>query len=185
MVEAGGTGTPGVSERIEGMGSPFSRGAAMDVIIEIEPPDTGATRWVIDQAQAELLARYGFVADYERGLSTSDFDPPAGAYVIARPSGVDQPVGGVGVRCLTDTVGEVKRLWVARQERRMSIARALMAALERASTDLGLQELRLETGAGQPEAVALYAGSGWVRQKEHWAGGPIPVGSIHFAKDVA
>jgi hypothetical protein len=40
------------------------------------------------------------------------FEPPGGVFLIARTDAQAQPVGGVGFRCVAETTGEVRRLWV-------------------------------------------------------------------------
>ena len=92
------------------------------------------------------------------------------------------PVGGVGLRSAGSGIGEIKRLWVDEAWRGRGIARSLMSEVEVVARAMGLSMLRLETGWLQPEAVALYASTGWERQSEDWDGGEIRVGSIHFAK---
>jgi hypothetical protein len=57
-----------------------------------------------------------------------------------------------------------------------------MSEVEGVARTMGLFMLRLETGWLQPEAVALYASTGWEPQNEDWEGGEIRSGSIHFAK---
>jgi GNAT superfamily N-acetyltransferase len=161
-----------------------SRAARHGVIVGREPFDSDAVQWVVAQAEAELVARYGFMADSESGLSAAKFDPPAGACLVARSAAGGRLVGGVGLRPHNHEIGEVKRLWVDPAERGRGIARSLMASLEVTAVELGFASLRLETGAAQPEAIALYASSGWERQLEDWAGGPIMVGSVHFTKDL-
>jgi len=160
--------------------SPDSPTAA--VTIGAEPSGSPAARWIFGQAEAELEARYGFIADPETGRSTGDFEPPAGTFLVARAAGV---VGGVGIRPHAPGIGEDTRLWVDPAWRGLGIARSLMEALEVAARSLGYEGLRLETGTGQPEAVALYAGAGWERQTEGWEGGPIREGSVHFAKGLS
>lgn len=152
--------------------------------VRIEPFDGASSQWVVAQAEAELIARYGFLADSETGLLAAVFDPPAGAFLVARAAD-RSPVGGVGLRPHTLEIGVVKRLWVDPAWRRQGIARVLMDGLEGAARDGGFASLRLETGSRQPEAAALYAATGWERQHEDWSGGPIHPGSIHFTKDLA
>jgi len=163
------------------------------VVIAVEPFDSEATRWVVARAEAELEDRYGFIDAGEYGLLAAEFDPPAGAFLLARLRRAGaRPVGGVGLRRVAEEsgktggeTGEVKRLWVQADWRGRGVGRALMAELEAAARDLGLSRLRLETGERQPEAVALYAAEGWLRQDEAWDGGPIRCGSIHFSKQLS
>ena len=120
-------------------------------------------RFVVAQAEAELVARYGFLDAGERGLTAAMFDAPAGAFLVARAGDAGPPVGGVGLRALAPHTGEVRRLWVDPAWRGRGVGRALMAALEQAAVGLGLVTLRLATGDRQPEAVALYEATGWER----------------------
>lgn len=162
--------------------------AAPSVVIAVEPFDSEAARWVVGRAEAELEERYGFIDEGEYGLVAAEFDPPAGAFLLARPRAGAPPVGGVGLRRIatesaeSGATGEVKRLWVHADWRGRGVGSALMDELEAAARGLGVTHLRLETGERQPEAVSLYAAAGWHRQDEAWDGGPIHCGSIHFSK---
>jgi GNAT superfamily N-acetyltransferase len=131
-----------------------------------EPFAGEGPQWVVAQAEAELVVRYGFLHEGERGLTAAMFDAPTGAFLVARRGDPGAPpLGGVGLRAvepgLHPMVGEVRRLWVDPHERGQGIARRLMAALEDAARGLGLTALRLVTGEGQPEAIALYRSTGW------------------------
>jgi putative acetyltransferase len=66
-----------------------------------------------------------------------------------------------GVRRLRDGIAEIKRMYVEPQVRGRGISRALLAALESAAREAGYREVWLETGLGQPEAMALYEASGY------------------------
>ena len=156
--------------------------------IGIEPYGDADAQWVVAQAEAELLVRYGFVGDPEISGALAEFEGPAGAFLVARRSGQAQPAGGVGLRRHDGPdgdggpIGEVKRLWVDPTCRGLGIGRSLMAALEAAAVDLGYRSLRLGTGFRQPEAQALYTRTGWLRQLLTWDGEPIPPGWVLFAK---
>ncbi len=73
------------------------------------------------------------------------FDPPSGAFLVARAAGRAEPIGGVGLRGIRTGTAEVRRLWVDPAWRGHGVARALMAALEDAAGALGFGELELET----------------------------------------
>ncbi len=142
-----------------------------DLTLAVEPYAGDGPRWVVARAEAELVVRYGFLDVGEQGLTACMFDPPAGAFVVARAGAAGPAVGGVGVRALgpgpgSDAgpgVGEIRRLWVDPDRRGLGVARRLMGAIEQAARDLGLTSLRLVTGERQPEAVALYDSTGWER----------------------
>ncbi len=58
---------------------------------------------------------------------------------------------------------EVKRVFVAPDVRRRALARLALAKVEDSARGLGVQELVLQTGILQPEAIALYTREGWDR----------------------
>lgn len=60
--------------------------------------------------------------------------------------------------------GELKRMYVRPDCRGAGIGRALLEALAAQARTRGLRMLRLETGIAQPEALALYERSGFVRR---------------------
>ena len=89
-----------------------------------------------------------------------DFAPPGGAYVVGFVDGA--PICGGGLKRLPDAAVEIKRMYVVPAARRRGVARALLGALESTARGLGYSIVRLDTGARQPHAKALYAASGFV-----------------------
>jgi GNAT superfamily N-acetyltransferase len=166
--------------------SPPASPSTPTVDVRREPYDAEGSRWVVARAEAELVARYGLLDDGELGLRADMFDPPGGAFLVARAGGAIDPVGGVGVRMVAPGTGEVRRLWVDPDWRRRGVARALMDALEAAARDLGAETLRLATGDRQPEAVALYDGTGWERVRvETYEGEAETVCVFRFSKGLS
>jgi len=55
-------------------------------------------------------------------------------------------------------------MYVDQRARRTGLARRLLAALEDEARRLGAETLLLETGARQPEAIALYESAGYARR---------------------
>ena len=145
---------------------------------------------MIAHAMAELVDRYGALSSYELDLDGRTFDLPRGAFLVARTAGATDPVGRVGVRGVRREGGdtataEVRRLWVDPAWRGRGVARALMRVLEEEAVTLGLTSLELATGYRQPEAVALYAATGWNRQGVDHDRRPLPAGYIRFTKLIA
>lgn len=145
--------------------------------------DGDGARYVVEAAEEELVARYGGLAPEELGLTAAMFDPPAGTFLVAR-SGGNAVVGGVGVRPfrLTSGVGEIKRLWVDPAWRRCGLGRKMMEQIETVALRLGFSSLHLATGDNQPEAVALYEASEWIRRREDHNGAPLPDWHLQFSK---
>ncbi len=151
-----------------------------------EPYGSAGPRWVVARAEEELVTRYGGLDDGELGLTAVMFDPPSGAFLVARVDGEPgAPVGGVGVRTVAEGVGEVRRLWVDDALRGHGLGRELMTRLEDEARRLGLSALVLATGDRQPEAVGLYETAGWERLCIDAAGAPLPTCYIRFSKVIA
>jgi GNAT superfamily N-acetyltransferase len=154
-----------------------------NLVLAQEPYRDDGPQWLVAQAEAEIVMRYGNLDGDERGLTAAMFDPPQGAFVVARRGdAAGPPAGGVGVRALRPGVGQIRRLWVDPAARGQGIAQALMARVEDAARELGLHDLRLGTGDRQPEAVALYASTGWERVFVGQDGRPVPDRHIWFSK---
>jgi GNAT superfamily N-acetyltransferase len=112
----------------------------------------------MEAEMVELYADVGMAA--MPPASAADFAPPGGAYVVGWVDG--EPVCGGGLKRLSDGAAEIKRMYVVPGARRRGVARALLGALERTARDLGYSIVRLDTGARQPHAKALYEASGFV-----------------------
>ncbi|HEV8115210.1 MAG TPA: GNAT family N-acetyltransferase [Acidimicrobiales bacterium] len=111
----------------------------------------------------EYGRRYGLSigAGEMAAAPAQQFEPPDGAFVVLLDDG--RTVAGGGVRRLSSTTCEVKRMWTAPDRRRRGHATAVLRALEEAARDLGYRHIRLVTGPAQPEAIALYGAYGYVR----------------------
>ncbi|MEU9186622.1 GNAT family N-acetyltransferase [Streptomyces sp. NPDC048484] len=119
-----------------------------------------------DQVQAEYAVRYGDEGDVTP-LDPSMFRPPLGLYLIAY-DGLGRPVATGGWRTqdendegYSDGDAELKRMYVVDEARGNGLARRILAALEADARAAGRTRMVLETGNKQPEAIALYASSGY------------------------
>ncbi|MFH0521609.1 GNAT family N-acetyltransferase [Streptomyces sp. M41] len=119
-----------------------------------------------DQVQAEYGVRYGDGGD-ATPLAPTDFAPPNGLYLIAYDP-LGSPVASGGWRAQdengegnADGDAELKRMYVVEEMRGRGLARRILAALEEDARAAGRRRMVLETGAKQPEAVALYTSSGY------------------------
>jgi GNAT superfamily N-acetyltransferase len=105
----------------------------------------------------DLRSRYD--AEDDDAPSADDLAPPVGAFLVATRD--DVPVGCGGLKHFGDGIGEVKRMYVVPEERRRGVARLVLSHVEAEALRRGYRELRLETGALQPEAIALYSSAGY------------------------
>jgi len=118
----------------------------------------GTQRLVAD-ALADLTARYGGSGD-DTPVAAIEFEPPAGAFVVAYLNGV--PVGCGGWRSHGE-VAELKRMYTVSWARGRGVGRAVLAAVERSARDHGRKRMILECGDRQPEAIAMYEACGYDR----------------------
>lgn len=70
-------------------------------------------------------------------------------------------VGCGAIKFYDDNTAEVKRMFVLESERGQGFASQLLKELETWAKDLGFENLILETGINQPEAIALYKKCGY------------------------
>jgi GNAT superfamily N-acetyltransferase len=93
-----------------------------------------------------------------------------------------EPVGHAAMRWLDGDL-EIKRVYVPPGARGTGVAKALMAAAERAARALGAQRVVLQTGDRQPDAVRLYEKTGYTSVPVFPPYDKLPF-SLCFAKDV-
>jgi putative acetyltransferase len=128
------------------------------VRIAPEPYDAPEPAALRAEGEAEVLMRYG--VDNEPGVKPKAAD--VAVFLVARDDdGV--PVGCGALRRLDEQSVEIKRMYVRPEARGRGLGAALLRALEDEAARLGAVRLRLETGARQPEAVALNEGAGYRR----------------------
>jgi GNAT superfamily N-acetyltransferase len=119
---------------------------------------------LIELVQQEYVVRYGGRDDSP--VDPAQFAPPRGLFLVAYLD--DAPVACGGWRVASaDEVNllagdiEIKRMFVTKPARGRGLARAVLAELERTAFDAGGKRMVLESGLEQPEALALYASSGY------------------------
>ncbi|MGR3320606.1 MAG: bifunctional helix-turn-helix transcriptional regulator/GNAT family N-acetyltransferase [Pseudooceanicola sp.] len=145
--------------------------AAMDLVatalardrVEIAAcaPSDPAAQFCLSAYYAELARRFdtGFDVTLSRDPEAADMVPPRGVFLLARGDG--KPLGCAALKGNGGAVAEVKRVWIAPEARGLGLAREMMARVEAEARALGIEVLRLDTNSALPEAVALYANSGW------------------------
>jgi len=89
----------------------------------------------------------------------AEYGPPGGAFLLAKEgSGY---LGCIGLRRISDGIGEVKRLYVRPAARGRGAGRLLAEGIVAAAQRLGYARLRLDTLPDMKEAQALYGSLGF------------------------
>ena len=133
------------------------------VPVHFDHPDA---RKLNDEVQLEYAERYGDEGDVTP-LDPSMFTPPRGLYLLAYDD-AETPVATGAWRSqeqneegYTDGDAELKRMYVVQAARGQGLARRILAELESDARAAGRKRMVLETGTMQPEAMSLYASSGY------------------------
>jgi ribosomal protein S18 acetylase RimI-like enzyme len=151
------------------------RPAALHRIVLVDadtPARIEAVRALFGEYAASLdvdLAFQGFEAEV-RGLP-GDYAPPGGALRLAFDG--EAPVGCVAVRCLDETTGEMKRLYVAPAARGTGLGRRLALHAIEIAQSLGYARMRLDTLPSMNTAQALYERLGF-REIAAYRANPVP-----------
>jgi len=145
-------------------------------IVTYDHPDAAA---LIAELQQEYVVRYG---EQDGTLvAPEQFAPPLGLFLVGYLD--DEPVSCGGWRTHGDGAAELKRMYVSPRFRGRGLARAMLAELERTASAAGHTRIILETGQNQPEALAMYASSGYtpVPSFGHYADHEL---SVHLGKTI-
>ena len=116
---------------------------------------------------AEWLAIDLCFQDFDTELATlpGAYAPPRGMLMLAGP--LDAAIGCIALRPLatdgitSDTIAEVKRLYVGPAARGTGLGRRLVQTVIAGARAIGYRELRLDTLDRMVEARSLYATSGF------------------------
>lgn len=128
-------------------------------IRRVEITDADAAR-LIAAVQAEYVVRYG--GEDATPFSASEFTPPEGEFFVGYRDGVAVATAAWRWRRdLGPDIAELKRMYVVPEARAHGYARCMLGHIERVTAAAGARRLVLETGSEQPEAIGLYASSGY------------------------
>lgn len=106
--------------------------------------------------------------------------PPRGGFFVAREG--EHLMGCIGYRMMSDSVCEVKRMFVAPAGRGRGWGGRLLAAAEEAARARGATVMRMDTRSDLVEARGLYAKHGYTEVEpynddpysNHWFAKPLP-----------
>jgi putative acetyltransferase len=133
-------------------------------------PTIAITR--VDPRKAEITALVHELDRYMQGLYPAESNHLVDVETLAQPDvhffavtvdGTPRGCGAIMLRAEDGGYAEVKRIFVSPKARGLGLGRKIIAHLEATARAEGLALLRLETGPYQPEALALFAASGFVR----------------------
>ncbi|MFD0696968.1 GNAT family N-acetyltransferase [Paenibacillus sp. GCM10027628] len=112
---------------------------------------------LIAKLDQDLMQRYPI-----EEIHFVDFnDPSVERITFAVAFEGDMPVGCGALRPISPGSTELKRFFVDKEYRNRGIASQLLSFLEKQALEAGNHTIRLETGAAQPEAIALYTKYGY------------------------
>ena len=124
--------------------------------------DSPDVRALTQAQQAEMRGLYEGEADIGPTREAAMFVEPDGVFLVIRDDrGAAVACGGVAR--FDDERGELKRMYVVPGQRGRGLGRRLLLDLEAEARRLGYRALVLETGDRQPEALGLYASTGYAR----------------------
>jgi GNAT superfamily N-acetyltransferase len=125
-----------------------------------EPLEGRAGRRLIGAFHRDVTAIYPFWnPSMGPTADPREFEPPGGRFLVVYVDG--EPVGCGGFKRLDYRTAEIKRMYVAPEQRGRGIARRLLARLERGAKAAGYELVRLDTGDRQPDALHLYRSAGY------------------------
>ena len=120
-------------------------------------PATEEVAALLHELDGELEARYP--GNPSRGIDVLNFERAGGYFVTVKEA--DVLLGCGGFRPIGDACAEIKRMYVRPAVRRRGVARSVLRHLEIEIQRRGFRSIVLETGYGQPEAIALYESEGY------------------------
>lgn len=126
------------------------------VRIEVRTYDHPDAVALIADVQQEYVVRYG-EAD-RTPVDPAQFSPPLGLFLVVYVGDAPAACGGWRAH---ETAAELKRMYVRPAFRGRGLAREVLAELERTAAEAGYEQVILESGRRQPEALALYASAGY------------------------
>jgi GNAT superfamily N-acetyltransferase len=146
--------------------------------IDVDAPEVVAMlRSYMSGIVGRFHGRPATAAEVDAAITEEPSDtlaPPRGVFLLARYAG--RPAGCVGIRLLTSTVAELKRMFVCPDLRGNGGGSYLLDLAEEHALRLGASRMRLDTRGDLTEARSLYAARGYQEipayntnpYAEHW-----------------
>jgi putative acetyltransferase len=129
--------------------------------IAAEPFDSQDARRLIAALDAGLAQDYPPEQRFGPNLKAEHLEEGRGTFLVARHG--ERAVGCGAIRLIDKTSAELKRMFVEPDQRGKGVGWAVLAGLEAAARQLGVQRLVLETGVYQEAAISLYLRAGFTQ----------------------
>jgi ribosomal protein S18 acetylase RimI-like enzyme len=88
------------------------------------------------------------------------YAPPEGELLLAKRG--DHVLGSIALKALAPQVGEIKRLFVRPQARKLGVGKALVTAILKTASERSYREVKLDTLPEMTSATALYKSFGFM-----------------------
>jgi ribosomal protein S18 acetylase RimI-like enzyme len=129
-------------------------------------------QWANSKVEENFGVSFDIAVMLEDDMNTlGKFMPPMGRLLLGLVE--DQPMGIACLKALTEGTGEIKRMYVRPQARKIGLGRALLRQLLEESRQIGYERVRLDSARFMAEAHQLYRTSGF-REIEAYEGSEIP-----------
>lgn len=153
----------------------------LSLSITAEPFDSQDARRLVAALDAGLAELYPPAQRFGPNLKAEHLEGGRGTFLVARDG--DRAVGCGAIRLIDVTTAEAKRMYVEPDHRGRGVGWAVLAGLEAAARQLGVERLVLETGVHQEAAISLYRSAGFT-QVECWCEYASAPTSICFEKNL-
>ena len=148
--------------------------------LSFESPNQADAIALIAELDAYQLSLYP--PESHHGLDLASVAEQGLVFVMARDEAGH--AAGCGAVVLSAEYGELKRMYVRPQHRGLGLAKKILQTLEVAAIASACPMLKLESGPYQPEALGLYARSGFERCDRYGAHPDDPL-SVFMQKKLA
>ena len=128
--------------------------------------------WANTKVEENFGVSFDIAAMLEKDMESLDkFMPPGGRLLLGYVD--EQPMGIACLKALTESIGEVKRMYVRPPARKRGLGRALLDELLEQAGQIGYKRICLDSARFMEDAHRLYGASRF-REIEAYEGSEIP-----------
>lgn len=129
-------------------------------------------QWANSKVEENFGVSFDIATMLEQDMNTlGKFMPPRGRLLLAYME--DQSMGIACLKALTNSISEIKRMYVRPQARNRGLGRALLNQLLQEARQIGYTQVRLDSARFMTEAHQLYRTNGF-REIQAYEGSEIP-----------